>query len=61
MPFSTVRSTDDVDAFRAAIRPANPEYLITGRGAFSATVTKIDLHRLQMQRLSESLACAARL
>ena len=60
MPFSTVRSTGDVDAFRAAIRPANPEYLITGRGAFSATVTKIDLHRLQMQRLSESLARARR-
>ena len=32
-----------------------PDYIVTGRGRFVATVIKIDFHRLWMQKLEESL------
>ncbi len=55
MPSSMVQSITDVDVCRETIRPANAEFLITGRGPFIANVTKIDFHRLWMQCLQENL------
>jgi len=45
----------DVEVFRAAIRPANSDFLVTGRGPFLASVTKVDLPRLWMQAFQERL------
>jgi AraC-like DNA-binding protein len=56
MPSSTTRSISDVEEFREEIRPSDTEYLVTEKGRFSATVTKINLTDLWMQRLTESLA-----
>ena len=55
MPSSTVRKFTDPDEYAAAIRGANAELAITGRGRFAAEITRIDLHRLWMQRLSDNL------
>lgn len=55
MPSSTVTDVTDVDVFRAAIRPAKGEFLVTGRGLFLAGVTKIDLPRFWTQSLRETL------
>lgn len=52
---SSVIHTTDVDAHRQALRPADQELLVTGRGAFAATVTKIDLHRLWLQCGTETM------
>jgi hypothetical protein len=52
----TTKTTTDVDEFRGQIRPDNTEFLVTGKGPFSATVTKIDLIDLGMQSLTESHA-----
>jgi AraC-like DNA-binding protein len=57
MPSSTVRSVSDAEEFRGLIRPANTEFLLTGRGRpFSATVARIELIDLWMQSLTESHA-----
>jgi AraC-like DNA-binding protein len=56
MPSITTKTTTDVDEFRGQIRPDNTEFLVTGKGPFSATVTKIDLIDLGMQSLTESHA-----
>jgi len=37
-----------------SIRPSDTEYTVAGRGLFAATVTRIDLHHLGMQRGRES-------
>jgi AraC-like DNA-binding protein len=58
MPLCSVRHVTDVEEFRAAIRPANSIFVVTGRGSFSADITRIRLHRLQIQRISETLARA---
>ena len=55
VPSSSVLRASDVDEYRAAIRPVTPDYIVTGRGRFVATVIKIDFHRLWMQKLEESL------
>ena len=55
MPSSMVALSDDVDEFRHTLRPGTREYLITGQGRFSGAVTRIDLHRLWMQRMDETL------
>ena len=55
MPSTMATGVTDVDAFRAAIRPAGREFLVTGRGRFLASVTKIDLPRLWTQSLRETL------
>jgi hypothetical protein len=56
MPFGTVHCATDPEIYRHTIRPAGAEFLVTGRGLFAGNVTKIDLHRLWMQRLEENLA-----
>ncbi|HEX2943830.1 MAG TPA: helix-turn-helix domain-containing protein [Rhodopila sp.] len=45
-----------MDEFRAAVRPANSEYVVTGAGAFAASIVRIDLHQLRLQRFHETLA-----
>jgi AraC-like DNA-binding protein len=56
MPSTTAlsRSLSDVDEFRAFARPVGAEYLVTGKGRFSATVTKLELENVWAQCLSES-------
>jgi AraC-like DNA-binding protein len=46
----------DVEEFRSMVRPVNNEIVLTGSGSFSANVIKIDLHRLWVQRIDETLA-----
>jgi AraC-like DNA-binding protein len=53
---STVRTTADIDEFRATIRPSNSEFLVTGRGSFLNRVVRIELHQLGMQGFEESLS-----
>lgn len=55
MPCSTIRTTTDADQYRAAVRPENAEFLVTGRGPFTASVTRVDLHRLWLQDMQETL------
>jgi AraC-like DNA-binding protein len=55
MPASSVRTFSDPDAYAAAIRQSAVQLTITGRGQFTARLIRIDLHRLWMQRFSESL------
>src|SRR4051794_4016569 len=52
---SSISDCADVDEFRSNIRQPNSEIVITGIGSFSARVIKIDLHRLWMQQLAETL------
>jgi AraC-like DNA-binding protein len=58
MSSSFVLATTDVDEFRAAVRPMNRDMTITGRGQFSASVTRIEAHHLWMQRSGERLSRA---
>ena len=55
MPSSAVRTFSDPDAYAAAIRQSAVQLTVTGRGHFAAQIIRIDLHRLWMQRLSDSL------
>jgi AraC-like DNA-binding protein len=55
MPSSAVRTFSDADDYVAAIRQGAVEATVTSRGNFAGKITKIDLHRLWMQRLSENL------
>jgi AraC-like DNA-binding protein len=52
---STVRTFTDPDDFAAAIRAGAVDLTITGRGRFAAKIIRVDLHRLWMQRFSDSL------
>jgi hypothetical protein len=52
---SAVRTFTDPDDFAAAIRAGAVDLTITGRGRFAARITRIDLHQLWMQRLSDNL------
>src|SRR2546423_14841877 len=45
----------DPDDYAAAIRGSQAEVTILGRGRFTAKVTRIDMHRLWMLRLSDNL------
>jgi hypothetical protein len=56
MPSSTVWATTDVEEFRDALRPASSGFMITGRGRFSASLIRVDLHHLGMQQVRESLS-----
>jgi len=64
MPESAVRTFSDPDDYAASIRRSNNEVTVTWRGQFTAKLTRIDLHRLRMQRFSENLPrilhCAGR-
>jgi hypothetical protein len=55
MPSSAVQTFSEPDAYAAAIRATKAEVTVNARGKFSARLTKIDLHRLWMQRFSENM------
>src|SRR5260370_42108467 len=55
MPSSAVHSFTDPDDYAAAIRAANAEINVTGRGRFTGEIIRIDLHRLGIQRFSDNL------
>jgi|ERR1700730_5843716 len=55
MPSSAVRTFSEPDDYAAAIRATRAELTVTGRGDFVAKLIRIDLHRLWMQRFSESV------
>src|SRR5271165_3767958 len=55
MPSSAVRAFADPEDYGAAIRATKAEMTVTGRGHFAAKLTRIDLHRLWMQRFSDNL------
>ena len=55
MPSSAVRTFTDPDDYAALIRNTKAEVTVTGRGQFTAKITRIDLHRLWMQRFSDNL------
>lgn len=56
MASSSVRAFTEPDAYAAAIRQGTVQVTVTQRGIFKATLTRIDLHRLWMQRFSDNLA-----
>lgn len=58
MLWSGVLATSDADEFQAAIRPATEALTVTGRGRFSASLTRVELHNVRMQRFRESLSRA---
>jgi hypothetical protein len=45
LPSSVVRTFSDPDDYTAAIRGAQAEVTVTGRGEFTAKLVRIDLHR----------------
>jgi AraC-like DNA-binding protein len=55
MPSSTMWETADVEEFVTAIRPSSVKFTVTTRGRFAATITRINLHGLWMQRGREQL------
>ena len=55
MPSSSVRTFTDPDQYAASIRQGTYELTVIGRGDFTAKLTRIDLHRVWMQRFSEAL------
>ena len=55
MPSSAIRETADVDEFVNAIRPSSVKFTATTRGRFAASITRINLHGLWMQRGRERL------
>jgi AraC-like DNA-binding protein len=54
MPSSDVRTFSDPAAYAAAIRATTIDLTVMERGRFIGKRTRIDLHRLWMQRLSEN-------
>jgi AraC-like DNA-binding protein len=55
MPSSAIRATADLEEYVAAIRPRFVEVTVTARGRFAASIVRIDLQRLWMQRGREQL------
>jgi AraC-like DNA-binding protein len=55
MPDSAVVTFADPDAYHASFRGLQVEGVVTARGEYRAELTRIDLHRLWMQRGDESL------
>jgi AraC-like DNA-binding protein len=55
MSSSAVRTFADPGDYAATIRAATVRFTVMRRGAFSAKLTRIDLHRLWMQRFSDNL------
>jgi AraC-like DNA-binding protein len=53
---SSVQTFADADEYAAAIRQGTAQLTVKQRGVFRAKLTRIDFHRLWMQRFSESLA-----
>jgi len=59
VPSSSVRAFSDADDYAASIRATNATLTITQRGRFDAKLIRMDMHRMWMQKLSESLARVA--
>jgi AraC-like DNA-binding protein len=55
MPSSATRTFTDPDTYFAGIRNLQIDGVVTKRGEFRAEATRIDLHRLWMHRIDESL------
>jgi AraC-like DNA-binding protein len=55
VPSSAVHTFTDPDDFAASFLGTDVEMMILGRGRFEAKVTRIDLGRLQLRRLSDNL------
>jgi hypothetical protein len=55
MPSSAVRTFTDPDDYASAVRATRAELTVMGRGHFGAKLTRIDLHRLWMQRFFDNL------
>ena len=55
MPSCAVRSFTDPDAYAQTVRNANAELTTVGRGRFAGEIVAISLHRMWMQRFSDSL------
>ena len=56
MPLSFVRMFNDPDECGTAQRGSTVKLTVTERGTYSATVTRVNLHKLWMQRVCENLA-----
>jgi AraC-like DNA-binding protein len=56
MPSSAVRTFSDPDDYTSSIRGGTVELTVVSRGNFNAKLTRIDLHRLWMQRYFENLS-----
>jgi len=55
MPSSVVRTFTDPEDYATSIRATRAELTVIGRGRFTARLTRIDLHRLWMQRFFDNL------
>jgi AraC-like DNA-binding protein len=55
MPSASVIKANDLEEYRASVRPGSVELTVPSRGRFVAQLTRIDLHHLWMQRGKESL------
>jgi len=55
MPSSAVHTFTDPDDYAETTRATKAEMTVMGRGQFNAKLTRIDLHRLWMQRFSDNL------
>jgi AraC-like DNA-binding protein len=55
LPSSAILVANDADQFAMSVRPAT-EHTIIGRGVIAAKATRIDLHRLKMQKIDVSHA-----
>jgi hypothetical protein len=56
MPSSAVHTFTDPGEYAAAIRATTIDLTVTARGHFTGKRTRVDLHRLWMQRLTENMA-----
>src|SRR4029450_14116944 len=56
MPSSAVRALPAPHEYAAAIRQGTHQLIVTQSGSFAAKLSRIDFHRLWMQRFSENLA-----
>jgi len=59
MPSSTVRTFNDPYEYQSSIRASDVKIVVTEPGEFRAELTRIDLHRLWMQRSRISLPIVA--
>src|SRR5690242_7103214 len=59
MPASQIRTFSEPDEYAAAMRQATVELTVTDRGTFQATLCRIDLQKLWMQRFSANLGCTS--
>ena len=55
MPSSAVRTFTNPDDYATSIQGGTADLTVLGRGDFSARLTRVELHRLWMQRFSETL------